>query len=74
MDIKWNGPDEASIVLSGVLAFRIVKNNDGYPGKAEDWFCLSCCRECEEWLDLKCNLHEAIEVSRTSCCENVYTH
>jgi len=34
--------DEVWIVLhaSVALAFRIVKNNDGYPGKAEDWFCM----------------------------------
>ena len=31
-----NRADEASIAHLRI----IVKNNDGYPGKAEDWFCM----------------------------------
>jgi len=25
---------------ASVAILRVVNNNDGYPGKAEDWFCM----------------------------------
>ena len=38
--------------------FRIVKNHDGYPGKAHEWLCIwNFCKRLEDRLDLKCNIY-----------------
>ena len=61
----WRSVDsDATVVL-----FRIVKNNDGYPIKAEDWFCVWIfCKKFEDRLDFKCNLREVIEVHVNQFC------
>ena len=41
---------------------RIVKNNDGYSAKQEIGAVCSFCEDFEDWLDLKCNLHEMVKV------------
>ena len=55
--------------VATVVLFRIVKNNDGYPIKAEDWFCVWIfCKEFEDRRNFKCNMREMIEVHVNLFC------
>ena len=67
----WIEPGGRSVdSVATVVLFRIVKNNDGYPIKAEDWFCVWIFyKEFEDLLDFKCKyLREVIEVHVNQFC------
>ena len=75
----WIEPGWRSVdSVATIVLFRIVKNNDGYPIKAEDWFCVWIfCKEFEDRRDFKCNNFAWSD--RGTCkpvlfCENIHTH
>ena len=66
-----NQADKASIVSP----FRIVKTTMGIQAKQKIGSVCGFCKGFEDWLDLKCNLHEVIEVHLKSepflFCDNI---
>ena len=60
-------------VASAALASEIVKINDGYPAKQKICPVYSFCKDFEDWLDLKCNLHEMVKV-HVSRDRFIHTH
>ena len=68
-----NRANEASIPR-----LRIVKNNDGYPGKAEDWFCARLLQGVSRLTGLKVYFAwsngDKCKSEPFLCCENIDIH